>query len=115
MPNLTGNTDRGGVAYDWYLQQGSTSRAKTFTVEINGSPAVITKVEMALKRFGVEEKLYSSETGDFVINGGSFTWVEHEPTIPKGEYQYDLKVTHDGGKIDRFMCGSVFVHEEITP
>jgi hypothetical protein len=115
MTALAGNTDTGGIPYDWYIQQGSTTRAKTFTIAVDGNPAVITKVEMALKRFGEQVHLYSSDTSDFLIAGDTFTWAEHELNIPKGEYQYDLKITHDGGKIDRFMHGLVIVHEEITP
>lgn len=115
MAVLTGDTNTGGVAYDWNIQQGRTTSAKTFTVTIGESPASITKVEMALKRFGEQAKLYSSETADFTIGTGSFVWNQHELDLPRGEYQYDLKVTHSSGILENFMHGVVKVSEEITP
>lgn len=112
---IVGNTDTGGAVYDWNIQQGRTTKAKTFTVTIGGSPATITKVEMALRRFGEVVHLYSSDTDDFTIGSGSFVWDQHELNIPRGEYQYDLKVTHSGGILENFMKGVVIVSEEITP
>jgi hypothetical protein len=115
MATITGNTDTGGAVYNWNIQQGRTTKAKNFTVTIGESPATITKVEMALRRFGAIVKLYSSDTGDFTIGSGSFVWNEHQLDIARGEYQYDLKVTHSGGILENFMKGVVIVSEEITP
>lgn len=114
MAVLTGNTDTGGVRYDWLVQQGTTFRARTFTVTVNAAPADITLVEMALKQHNKEFALYSSATGGITLGVGSFTLEEHLFDLPKGDYSYDLKVTHDGGKIDRFLHGFFKVRGKVT-
>jgi hypothetical protein len=114
---LTGDTDTGGVQKDWYIQQGSTTRAKDFAMTIDDTPMEITKVEMVLKQCGYVKHTYSSETSGFTVDvNGEFTWDEHILDLPQGDYEYDLKITHGAeSQIDRVMHGVVHVRAKVTP
>lgn len=115
MKTLTGNTETGGVRVDWNIQQGSTTRAKSFAMVIDGAPITINKVEMVLRRCGEIKLTYSSETTGFTIGAEGFTWDEHILELPHGDYEYDLKITHSTDIIDRIMHGTIHVKAKVTP
>lgn len=114
MTTLVGSTTKGGVRYDLSFQQGSTARAINFSCAIGEDPMSIELVEIAFKQYGSEKAFYSSDTGGITLNTNSFIWDEHYFDLPRGTYEYDLKVTHSGGKIDRLLHGIVKVTAKVT-
>lgn len=101
------------------IYQGTTLPGKQWDFIINGSPAVIDKAEMYVRKSinDVTPTLMYSSDGDspkLSIVSGSVTMAEHIPVLLSGNYAYDIRLTLSDGRVKIYVGGIIPILQAVT-